>query len=212
MRSFVILILGTFALAGVVNAQSSAAAPVKGYAEVIAQSAFGNVTSQSYGAEIGVNLKPNLQIFGEYGRVTNAAPSDLGTSAQLIVGFLGTGFTMTAKEPIAFGLGGVRYLIPTAGKLKPYVTAGGGVGTVKKDVTFSNGGTDITGNLAQFGVVLGTDLSGSETKAMLSLGAGAVWPIGDRLMIDLQYRFGRVFASDAGINVNRAGVGIGIRF
>jgi hypothetical protein len=31
-------------------------------------------------------------------------------------------------------------------------------------------------------------------------------------MLDLQYRFGRVFTADDGINVNRAGAGIGIRF
>jgi len=212
MRSFAILLVGTFTLSGVASAQTSAAAPSYGYAEVIAQSAFGNVTSQSYGAEVGFNANSNLQVFGEFGRVANAATSDLGVSAQKIVTALGSGFTVTSKEPITFGLVGVRYLMASSSPLKPYVLAGGGIAKVKNDVVFSNGGTDVTANLAQFGVVLGTDLSGSETKPMLSLGAGAVWLVGGHFMVDLQYRFGRVFASDAGITVHRAGVGIGVRF
>jgi opacity protein-like surface antigen len=212
MRSFLFVVFGTFALAGAASAQAPAAAQTKGYVEGVAQSAFGNVTSQSYGGEIGVNIKPNLQVFVEAGRVGNAAPSTLGASAQLIAGYLGTGFTVTAKEPITFGVGGVRYLIPSSSKLQPYVMVGGGAASVKKNVVFSNGGTDVTGTLSQYGVVLGSDLSGSETKGMLSLGAGATWPVGQMFVVDFQYRFGRVFASDGGINVNRVGIGIGIRF
>jgi hypothetical protein len=78
-------------------------------------------------------------------------------------------------------------------------------------VTFTVGGTDVTTNLQQYGAVLGTDLSGSFTKPMLTLGAGIAYPVG-RLVLDFQYRFGRIFAEDEAINVNRAGIGIGVRF
>jgi opacity protein-like surface antigen len=60
--------------------------------------------------------------------------------------------------------------------------------------------------------VLGTGLSGSETKGMFSLGAGLVWPVWQKLVVDFQYRYGRVFTSGEGLNLNRAGVGIGVRF
>ena len=53
MRSFVMLTLGLLALGRVAHAQSAAG---KGYVEGVAQSAFGNVTSQSYGAEGGFAL------------------------------------------------------------------------------------------------------------------------------------------------------------
>jgi opacity protein-like surface antigen len=89
--------------------------------------------------------------------------------------------------------------------------AGVGVAKVKQDVAFTIGGTDVTSNLQQFGTVLGTDLSGDFTKPMLTLGGGVAYPI-RRLVLDFQYRFGRIFAEDAGINVNRAGIGIGVRF
>ena len=90
--------------------------------------------------------------------------------------------------------------------------AGGGMAQVKKDVSFSINGSDVTSTLPQLGVVLGTDLSGSETKPMLTLGGGAVWPVWQRLIVDFQFRYGRVFTEDEGLNLSRAGVGIGVRF
>jgi opacity protein-like surface antigen len=70
----------------------------------------------------------------------------------------------------------------------------------------------VTRNLAQYGVQLGSDLSGSFTKPMLVLGGGALWLAWQRLVVDFQYRYGRIYADDGGINLNRAGVGIGVRF
>jgi hypothetical protein len=37
------------------------------------------------------------------------------------------------------------------------------------------------------------------------------WPVWEKLVVDFQYRYGRVFTSE-GLNMNRAGVGIGVRF
>ena len=47
-----------------------------GYVEGVIQSAFGNVTSQSYGAEVGFTVRPNLQVFGEVGRVRDVATAE----------------------------------------------------------------------------------------------------------------------------------------
>jgi opacity protein-like surface antigen len=46
---------------------------------------------------------------------------------------------------------------------------------------------------------------------MLSAGVGVDIALGKRAFVDLQYRFGRVFTTD-GLNINRAGAGVGIRF
>jgi hypothetical protein len=61
-------------------------------------------------------------------------------------------------------------------------------------------------------VQLGTDLSGSVTKPMLSLGGGVTWPVWRQLILDFQYRYGRIFADDQAIVAQRAGVGLGIMF
>src|SRR5262249_1419917 len=99
-----------------------------------------------------------------------------------------------------------------ATSVEPYILGGFGLARVKKDASFTVGGTDVTGNLQQFGVVLGTDLTGSETKPMFSLGLGVAWPAWRQLVIDFGYRYGRVFTSGEGLNMNRAGVGVGVRF
>jgi opacity protein-like surface antigen len=216
MRSCVALAAGMLALAGVASAQTPAStpAPDQGYVEGVFQSAFGNVTSQSYGAEFGFTVRPNLQVFGEVGKVGNVATSSIGAAAQSIAGFLSqtqANVAYQVKQPVTFGVAGLKFIVPTDGTLRPYVLAGGGVANVTQDVSFTVGGTDVTNSLPSFGVTLGTDLSGSFTKPMLVLGAGAMWPW-QRLVVDLQYRFGRIFAEDEGINVNRAGIGIGVRF
>ena len=202
------------ALSTAAHAQSATTTDSKGYVEAVAQSAFGNVTSQSFGVEAGVTVAPRLQIFVEVGKTRDTSPASLGANAQLIAGFLSqtqSGVAFTVKQPVTFGVGGVRYGVPV-GKVEPYVLGGVGVAQVKRDVAFTVGGTDVTSNLQNLGVALGTDLSGSETKAMISLGAGIAWPAWQRLVIDLQYRYGRILTSDEGLNLNRAGVGIGVRF
>ena len=185
----------------------------------MAPSAFGNVTSQSYGIEAGFTIRPQMQVFVEAGQTRNVATAELSAAAQTIAGALSrtqnnVGFT--TKEPATFGDVGIRYSIAVAGsKARPYLLGGVGVASVKRNVAFTVGGTDVTSNLSQdqYGnIVLGTDLSGSETKAMVVVGAGLALPAWERLVIDLQFRYGRIFAEDAPISVARAGIGIGVRF
>ena len=223
MRSSVVLIgaaLVLSTLGGVAQAQSPTTPPRtagagKGYVEAVAQSAFGNVTSQSFGVELGVAIKPALQVFVDVGHARDTAPSSLGTAAQGIAGWLSqtqSNVTFSGKQPVTFGLAGVRYRFGSSPKVEPYVLAGGGIAQVKKDVSFSINGSDVTSTIERFGVVLGTDLSGSETKPMMTIGVGAVWPAWQRVIVDFQFRYGRLFTEDEGLNVSRAGIGLGVRF
>ena len=62
--------------------------PDRGYVEAFAESAFGNVTSQSFGAEVGFTVRPNLQVFGSFGQVRDAPTPELGAAAQTVAGAL----------------------------------------------------------------------------------------------------------------------------
>ncbi len=212
MRSVAAAVVGAFLFGGVARAQSPA--PSQGYVEAVAQSAFGNVTSQSFGVEAGVTVLPQLQVFGEFGRARDTAPDTLGAGAQLIANYLSRtqgSVAFGVKQPATFGIGGVRYVFPS-GRIEPYVLGGVGVARVRRDVTFTVGGTDVTSNLAPLGITLGSDLSGSETKMMLSFGGGVAWPAWKQLVLDLQFRYGRILTEDQGTNLARAGIGVGIRF
>jgi opacity protein-like surface antigen len=214
MRSWVFVFLGSLTLAGVASAQSAD----KGYVEGVAQSAISNVTSQSFGVEGGFTIVPSVQIYAELGQVANVATDDISASAQKIAGVISqtqSNVGYNVKEPVTFFVAGGKYLVPMDGKLQPYVMGGFGVAKVKQDVTFSVSGTDVTSNLAlpQYGSVqLGSDLSGTFTKPMLSVGGGVMWSAWKQLVVDIQYRYGHIYAPDSGININRIGVGIGIRF
>ncbi len=216
MRSFVVLTAGMLTVGSVAHAQSAALATDSGYVEAVAQSAFGNVTSQSYGAELGVTVYPNLQVFVEAGQTRNVATAAFSAAAQTIAGGLSqtqanVGFSV--KEPVTFGAAGLRYVIPVTGsKVQPYVLAGAGIAKVKQDATFTIGGTDVTSTLQQFNTQLGTDLSGSFTKPIIVFGGGVAYPVWQQLLVDFQFRFGRILAEDEGINVSRVGIGIGVRF
>ncbi len=216
-RSIAVLVLVLLAwpLPARGQARSSATTPDHGYIEGNAQSAFGNVTSQSYGAEVGFAVTPDVQLFVEGGRVRNVATSEISASAQAIASFLSASnanVTFTVKQPVTFVGAGVRYLVPVQSQVRPYVVVGAGVAKVRQDVRFLIGGTDITSTATQYGVQLGSDLSGDFTKPLLTLGAGVMVPLWHQLGLDLQYRYGRIFAEGQGINVSRAGLGIAIGF
>ena len=109
-----------------VSAQTATATEDRGYVQAVAESAFGNVTSQSYGAEAGFTVRPDLQIFGSFGHVGNVATDELSAAAQSIAGALsqlqsGT-VSYSVNEPATFFAGGVRYRFQVASVLKPYVS------------------------------------------------------------------------------------------
>jgi opacity protein-like surface antigen len=216
MRSCVALAVLVLACGSAVSAQPSVPETDRGYVEGVFQSAFGNVTSQSYGGEFGVSVRPGMQVYAEVGRIGNVATPEIGAAAQTMAGFLSqtqSNVAYSVKQPVTFVVAGIKFIVPTSGNLRPYVMAGAGMANVKQDVTFTIGGTDVTATLpAQYGVQLGTDLSGSYTKATISFGAGVMWPAWERLVVDIQYRYGRILAEDVGINTNRAGVAVGVRF
>jgi hypothetical protein len=217
MRSVVVLAIAVLACGSAASAQTPAAAPDadRGYVEAFGQAAFSNVSSQSYGAEFGVTVRPGIQVYGEVGMVRNVATADISAAAQTIGGFLSqtqSNVGYSVKEPVTFGVGGVKFVFPTESAVHPYVMGGAGVAQVKQDVTFTIGGADVTNSLGQYGVVLGSDLSGSFTKPMIEFGGGVMWTGWQRLVLDGQFRYGRIFAEDAGINVTRVGLGLGVRF
>ena len=220
MRIILAMLTGAVILSGVASAQTSASPaaqnePKRGYAEGVFQSAFGNVTSQSFGGEVGATVLEGIQIFVDAGHVRDTAPSSLGSGAQAMAGFVSqtnSGVSFRAKQPVSFGIAGVRYVIPTSSQFEPYVMVGGGIARVTKDVSFTVAGTDVTNSLTQYGVVLGSDLAGTETKGMASVGLGVAWPVLQRFVVDLQYRYGRVLTSGKGLNLSRAGIGLGVRF
>jgi opacity protein-like surface antigen len=217
-RVVAIVAMGMVGLASAASAQTAGVAggADRGYIEAGIQSAFGNVTTQAFSGELGITVHSGLQVFVEGGAIRDVATPETGVAAQSIAGALSqtqANVTYTVRQPVTFGVAGLKILVPTGGMVHPYALAGAGIANVRQDVSFAVGGTDVTSSLpTQFGVTLGTDLSGSFTKPMFVAGGGAMLSPSARLVLDLQFRYGRIMADDGGINVSRVGIGVGLRF
>jgi opacity protein-like surface antigen len=223
MKSAFAVTVAMMALAGSASAQTASAQTTTpsplGYVEFQGQSAWGNVTTQSYGAAGGMQVTSTLQAFVEVGWTRDVASDATRQAAGLIAAFLSQtqGSTAyTAKESAGFAAGGIRFPLhlhgSSLGGLTPYVEAGAGWAHLTKKTTFSVGGGDVTSTLADLGVQLGADLAGSRNAGMMVLGGGAVWPVWRQVIFDFNYRYSKIFASPDRITLNRAGLGLGITF
>jgi opacity protein-like surface antigen len=174
---------------------------------------LGHQSSGFLGGDFGFRLTPGLDIVAEVSHMSNVGTSDLDNRATIIANFLG-GTASSAFKVTEFAAG-VRYRIPIASRLQPYVLGEFGVASVKTEVAFTVNGTVI--DPGANGAPLGADLSGTLNKAILVVGFGVNWSFKSRYFADLGYRYGEIFASDAfetdtGIPTQRIILGVGVRF
>jgi opacity protein-like surface antigen len=210
---------------GTAHAQTPGGGPDRGYAEFTAAATLGHKSDSSIGGEAGYSLTDALQVFVEVGRMGNVATTDVDARAMIIGNAIGA--SVSTKQRAVYVDIGAKYRLSEHSRWRPnwlhdrwrpYGLLGVGTASVKTTTNFSIGGNDVTGQLAQYGVQLGNDLSGTLTKAFLTVGVGTNATLGKRYLLDLGYRYGRIFArtgqiaNDRGINTQRLQAGIGIRF
>lgn len=180
---------------------------------------LGNKTSGTIGVEGDYQLNSKLTIFGEVGQIGNVAPKFISDRAALIASAIGG--TAEATDKATYFDAGVKYNLATlVGGFDAYVGAGVGIAKVAKTTTFTIDGSTLSEDrlLSQYFVQLGTDLADSATKTNVTVLAGAVKSIGERLGLDVSYRYSRLFPKtdliegDMAINVKRFQVGFLIRF
>ena len=122
----------------------------------------------------------------------------MDSAATVIAAYLtdvsGGAASYEAKQPSTYFDVGMRYKFPTTGRFDPYAEMGIGAAKVSRNVTFTVNGADATAQLLDtFGVQLGSDLSGSETKALVTLGVGARFHLFRPLFGDVSYAMATCF-------------------
>jgi opacity protein-like surface antigen len=217
VRCSTLLTIMTACGIGTAHAQTAGTTgPDRGYVELTFGATFGHKSASSIGGEAGYTLTDALQLFLEGGRVGNVATTDVYARALIIGNAIGAAVS-TAQRAAYFDIG-AKYRLSEYGRWRPYALVGIGAAGVKTTTNFSIGGTDVTSQLDQRGVQLGNDLTGTLTKAFLTIGVGTDAAFGKRYLLELSYRYGRIFprtsqiADDQGINTQRLQAGIGIRF
>jgi opacity protein-like surface antigen len=188
------------------------------YAAFAAGVTFGHHASGSFNGEAGARITEPLDVFFEAGHMQNVGTSELAARADVVAAFI-KGSAETQQSANFFDIG-VRYHGPVfAGMWRPYVGFGIGSAKVETTSTFSVNGSDITSQLPPlYGVVLGSDLSSSLNKALITIPIGVQATFRHYFLIDGSYRYGHIFAKpddidgDVGINAQRLQIAFGVRF
>jgi hypothetical protein len=171
--------------------------------------------SGTFGGEIGVTLTDLVDVFGEGAWMADVVSRRELDDAKTIATFLqnsqGAASTGTVKAPAFYAGAAVRVMFMHSGTVHPYVTAGGGIAHIAYQPTFTLGGTDVTANLSQYGVTLGSDVTGEVTKPAFSGGFGVHVTQG-RWYVDGSLRVTSIRTDQQATNVVRVIGGVGYTF
>jgi hypothetical protein len=157
----------------------------------------------------------NIAFSIEGGWMSSVVSAHRLDSAAAIANYLaqsqGQPASSTVKVPAGYGAVNLRYTLMTKPRYHLYALAGTGFGVTSPKTKFTLGGTDVTGSIAQYGVTLGKDLSGSSTGGLLNFGLGVSYPHG-KWVGDASYRLTPIFGGGATTVVNRLNFGVGYKF
>ena len=128
------------------------------------------------GVTLGLPITTRLEIVGDGLWASNTASRrriDLASGLAAYVRSTQIGETSgTLTAPAFYVGGGVRIPFARSGSWRPYALVTAGVARIALRPAITLTGADITSRLPQFGVTLGSDLTGEVTKPAVSAGFG----------------------------------------
>lgn len=161
----------------------------------------GTSTAPTFGGTVIAGVLPNLQIVGEFGRMSDIKPPILD-----LLDFTPVGLQVTAW----YGEGGVRFIASPHSSVRPYGEATAGWARLNTNLS-GFGGT--TSRVIEEGLGFL-----NRTDPLLGVGGGVMFQTGP-LAIDVGYRYKKIYASGiAGAlnggdyHVNDVRVGVGFSF
>jgi opacity protein-like surface antigen len=188
---------------------TSSHAQDKGYVQGVGGLTFQSEVSGLFGGEFGVNITRDVQIYGQVGRMINILPKsiqdDLDDAAQSLTVLTGDRWQFDGKIPATYFGGGVKLLIPTGARVRPFVIAGVGAATLKASIKEIDLG-EILDDLIDEGFIDEEDVRGTEFA--FEFGGGLSIPVGVRMQIEGGYRLMRI----SSVNVSRFVGSVGVRF
>jgi opacity protein-like surface antigen len=180
-------------------------------------------TSGNFLAEGGVRVAPHLSVFGNIGQFHDVQPSEVQAAVDATTASLsssGLDVLGSGRVPAWYSVGGVRFQVPTRGRVAPYALGGVGFAHLMPTATFTyesgtmpNGttpsvGDDVSSEIVSAGAFTTPDASNS---FMFTLGGGIDVPVAHHWAVDAGYRFSRIDA-DTPINTQGMTFGFGYRF
>jgi hypothetical protein len=180
-----------------------------GVAVVDSASAEGNV-------EVGMRIWKNLDVLIEGGYAGNLATrreaDHAGTIAAILQAAQGSPVTSSIRVPSRYAALGARWVFESTSRYRPYVLLSVGGASVNLKPKFVLNGADVTGTISNFGITLGSDLTGSYRPSALGGGVGLLMPLGARWYFDGSIRLLSINTAVQRTNLSRVSFGVGRRF
>lgn len=166
--------------------------------------------------EAGMRIWKNLDVLVEGGYAGNLATrreiDRAGTIGAFLSANLGSQVTSTVTVPSSYFAFGARWVLESTSRYRPYALLSVGGAAVDLKPKFVQNGADITGSIGNFGVTLGSDISGKYRPLAVGGGVGVLVPLGKRWNADGSVRILSVNTVDQRTNLIRVIVGIDRRF
>jgi hypothetical protein len=175
-----------------------------GYVRILGGVTFAPTTDGLAGGGAGFNVTPSLQIVLELGRFGDVLSRELNPGP-----YAERGLERRPRASAFYGMGGLRFLVPTSKYGRPYATLSAGIARLQDDTILTFDGVDITD---EFRVVGAFPLEAPTTyESLVSLGGGVNWETKRGLSFDVGYRFVRIFTVEP-IDVGAAYFAVGYVF
>ena len=167
------------------------------------------------GGQLGFRLSDRIDIVGEGVGLLDVVSRQRLDMANLVGTYLqasqGGAVSSTVKAPAFYAGGGLHLMLTGVQRVRPFVAVGAGMARVTLQPAFTLGGADVTASLPQYGVTLGSDLTGSSTKPAFAGGVGVRIAQG-RWGIDADVGVISIRTPGSPTNVLRTSVGLGFGF
>ena len=174
-------------------------------------------TSPAFSAEIAERIRPDVLVYlaANYSDnvISDAARQDLADAGALLSDVTGVPWEFTGRDRARSVTLGVKYLVPTASGVRPYVGGGFGVLNLRRTIRERNRGVMTETFFNEFGAPDGAvDASQTNTnRPMGELAAGVGIAI-RRTYVDIGYRYRRAFRTGDGLSLSQIGVALGLKF
>lgn len=165
---------------------------------------FATRTAPLFGAEVGGQVAPALQVYGSIDWHRDISPSFVEDVSELVSDIAGV--DVNYRLPTLTAIGGLKVIAPR-GTLRLYGLGGFGYGRVNGTVEVE--GEDVTGLLDEFGYLDREDISFN--KALFEVGGGIALSRGP-VYVDIGYRFRKFLQTNQSINMSGLYAGVGVGF
>jgi opacity protein-like surface antigen len=198
------LVLAVVCLVVVLAVPLAAAAQDRGFIRGMVGATMVTESGVTFGAAAGMKINPNLQIFGEFGRMQNVLPSSVLEEVELASAQVANArsgkASSTASASANYGLVGVRRNVRKVGDAQVFVEGGVGAARVESTLEASIRGSEtLQGDISDLVSVPFVD-SSPQTKALATIGGGFTLDITQKLGVELGYRYVGIFTDNPAIN------------